>query len=599
VKSRMAHIAAALIAIALTASGCQGVRWEQYINGGQPTATPRAPHVTATPTPDVRPTVVPVELVPPEVEQFAHEWPMANRSYDNARTTFDSEINSENVSELGVAWTIAIPGVGSWGSAASNPLIADGIIYFQDLMTNVYAINLEDGTPIWQKLYGQSVLGPNGPALGWGKIFIEGGVNTVIALDMETGEELWETVPLEGPGGSYQPHVYGGYVFAGVGAGAIEQTADEVTARRGYGGGTSGHIYAIDQSNGNILWSFQTVTEDFWGNPEVNSGGGIWFPPAIDSENNLTFWSTGNPAPFPGTLEYPNAASRPGPNLYSNTMLALELDTGDLIWYDQVLPRDLFDLDFQLSPILAEAQIDGQERQIVIGSGKLGRVYAFDRITGERYWETEVGIHQNDLLQEIPMGEEVEVYPGVWGGVETPMALAEGVVYMMVANLPTPYTATGWDAHNGQEAVSNAEGRTQLDNGTAEFVAIDINTGEILWSTEFDRVGFAAATVVNDLVFTATLDGMIYALNREDGEVAWTFQAPGGIIAWPAVAGDSIVWPVGLGRDPVLMTLRIGAGGDVQTPATHPTQTPEAEDSPIQTPLVPPMIEPTPAQPES
>jgi outer membrane protein assembly factor BamB len=93
-----------------------------------------------------------------------------------------------------------------------------------------------------------------------------------------------------------------------------------------------------------------------------------------------------------------------------------------------------------------------------LGSGKLGIVYGFDPETGERLWETWIGIHQNDWLEELPMGEVVEVYPGVWGGVETPMAAADGVVYALTLNLMTPYTATGWDAEDGTEAVARAEG---------------------------------------------------------------------------------------------------------------------------------------------
>jgi glucose dehydrogenase len=101
-----------------------------------------------------------------------------------------------------------------------------------------------------------------------------------------------------------------------------------VDARRGYAGGTSGIAYALDQETGELVWSFRVVEDDFWGNPEINSGGGIWYPPAVDPETGLTFWATGNPAPFPGTIDYPNASSRPGDNLYTNTMLALDLHSG-------------------------------------------------------------------------------------------------------------------------------------------------------------------------------------------------------------------------------------------------------------------------------
>ncbi len=530
--------------------------------------TEPTPEIEFTPTPDATPTPMEeeedpempetgLEDVPAEVSQYEDEWPMANKDYSNTRATFDSEISSENVDQLEIAWSYPITGIGPYGGAAGNTLIANNIVYFQDLQSNIVALDLESGEVIWEHEVTQAVVGPNGPAIGYGKLFAQVGVHRLRAIDLETGEELW-TVLLQGPSGAHQPYVYSGYILTGIQAGAVDiEVPGHVNAARGYSGGTTGFAYAIDQETSELVWSFQTVEEDFWGNPDVNSGGGIWYPPAIDPERGLTFWSTGNPAPFPGTIDYPNASSRPGDNLYTNTMLALDLHTGELVWYNQVLPHDLFDLDFQISPILATAEIDGQERDIVLGSGKLGRVFAFDRDSGEILWDTPVGIHQNDELDEVPLGEEVLVYPGVWGGVETPMSYAEGLVYVPVVNLPTPYTATGHDAADGVEAVANATGRTELPEGTGEFVAIDVGTGEIVWSMDLDVPPFGGATVVNDLVFFTTFDGMIYALDREDGSEVWSFQAPNGIIAWPSVAGDTIVFAAGVGEEPQVFALRL------------------------------------------
>jgi outer membrane protein assembly factor BamB len=562
-----------LMVVLLLMAGCEPANWEWLAQERDPTPTPRAPNVTPTPTPEVRPTVVPVQAIPPEVEQFAAEWPMANKDYANTRATFDSRINSENVHELGVAWAFAIPGASKWGSAATNPLVVNGIVYFQSLMTDVYALDLEKGALIWKKIYGESAFGPNGPALGWGKLFIQNGEKHLIALDMEDGRELWKT-ELEGPGGAQQPLAYGGYVYTGVGAGALEEGPGDALGMKLNAAGTSGHIYGIDQETGTIIWSFQTVEEGFWGHPELNSGAGVWFPPAIDTETHMTFWATGNPSPFPGTKDWPNASSRPGPNLYSNTLLAHDGVTGEMIWYNQVWPRDIFNYDFQNPPILAVAQIDGEDRPIVIGTGKMGRVYGFDRATGDLLWETPVGLHENDELPELPLGEVVTVLPGMWGGIETPAATADGVVYVITLNLPSDYTATAFDAEDGNEAVDNIEGRIVYDEGHSELVALDISNGEILWSIMLEHVGFGATTVVNDLVFTATYDGMIYAVNRADGSIVWTYQAPGGIIAWPAVVEDAIVWPIGLGRQPVLLTLRLGAEGVMPLPAARSTPMP-------------------------
>lgn len=302
------------------------------------------------------------------------------------------------------------------------------------------------------------------------------------------------------------------------------------------------------------------VEEGFWGNPELNSGGGIWYPPGIDPEGGITYWGTGNPAPFPGTVDFPNGSSRPGPNLYTNSMLALNAQTGELIWYNQVKPHDLFDLDFHISPILASVEINGEIRNLAIGSGKLGRIVAMDRTTGETVWDTEVGIHQNDNLQEISADEATIVYPGQLGGVENPMSFADNTVYAVAVNLGTPHTATGWDAETGPESVPRSEGRMNQREGTIDVVALDASNGDVIWETPLDTVSFSGTTVVNDLVFIATLDGIIYALSREDGQIVWEYAAPGGINALPAVTQDTIIFPIGIGSNPVLLALRLPTG---------------------------------------
>jgi outer membrane protein assembly factor BamB len=390
---------------------------------------------------------------------------------------------------------------------------------------------------------------------------------------LASGNQLWSS-ELFGPTGANQPLAFGGFVYTGVAAGVYYQDPGEPLQLNK--GGTSGHAFGLDQSNGTMIWSFQTVEEGFWGNQLVNSGAGVWFPPAIDTETGMTYWTTGNPSPMPGTVEYPNASSRPGPNLYSESVLALDGKSGELVWYNQVRSHDIFNYDLQNSPVLATGEINGEERKLVIAAGKMGYVYAMDRATGELYWDTPVGVHENDLLQELPPHEVVTIAPGFWGGVESPIATADGVVYAAVANLPSPYTSDAFGSTDGDKAVTNLEGRVEYATGTSEAVALDINTGEILWSTPLPAVSFASATVVNDLLFVATYDGVIYALARDDGSEVWSMQAPGGIIAWPAVAGDTIIWPVGLGREPQVLALRLGVKGEVTRPAARalPTPTP-------------------------
>jgi glucose dehydrogenase len=305
--------------------------------------------------------------IPPEVAQHVKDWPLPNKDYSNTRATMDSEINSGNVKNLQMIWSIPINITGAFGSAACNPLILSDTIYFQDLGSNVYSIALKTGKINWMKRYNLSTIGPNGPAVGYGKVFMAKGAYNMAALEMDTGKELWASNISTGKtvGIDIQPAVYNNIVYT--------STVPGSSASNFYTGGGIGAIYALDQETGKVEWNFSTVdTPDIWGNKEVNSGGGCWYTPSIDLNTGTIYWGVGNPAPWPGTSKYPSGSSRPGPNLYTDSMLALDSSSGSLKWYSQVNSHDILDHDFQIPPILADANISGKPQAIVIGSGKMG-----------------------------------------------------------------------------------------------------------------------------------------------------------------------------------------------------------------------------------
>jgi len=476
--------------------------------------------------------------VPPEVLRYSMDWPLPNKDYANTRATFDANISSENVQGLQIAWSMPINASSLFGGASSNPIILGDRIYFQDLQSNVYSLDLLDGSLVWKQNYSLANIGPNGPAVGWGKLFSAKGVHKISALDLETGAELWETNISDRStvGIDIQPAVYNHTVYV--------STVPGTSSEDFYSGGGIGVIYALAEESGEIEWNFSTVdTAELWGNKEVNSGGGCWYTPSVDLNTGIMFWGVGNPAPWPGTPKFPNGSSRPGPNLYTDSILALDSRDGRLVWYNQVNPHDILDLDFQAPPILARAEVGGTTQEIVIGAGKLGRVYAFNRSSGCTLWTAVVGRHLNDQLASLPEGV-TQVYPGYFGGVETPMAYAEGAVFVPYVDLYTNYT---------DSSVVDAQSFDQAKGG---LVAIEVDTGKILWEKTFDTINVGGATVINDLVFTATFDGTVYALLREDGREMWKFKAPAGINAWPAVAKDSIIWPCGTGGSPSIIALR-------------------------------------------
>jgi outer membrane protein assembly factor BamB len=343
--------------------------------------------------------------------------------------------------------------------------------------------------------------------------------SSVAAFDSSSGDELWRTELTETSGGAVniQPLL-------------VDDAVLVATSSLGRPG-SRGTLFALEAATGDIRWSFDTIeSPDLWGRPDLNAGGGSWFPPAVDLDAQRVYWGTSNPYPWPGLPDFPNGSSRPGDNRWTNSTVALDLTTGELVWGHQHRPHDLFDLDSSLTVL-----VDAGGEQVVVSSGKFGRVVGLDPATGEELWNTPVGIHENDDLQEYT--GELTVYPGYLGGVTTPLAAAEGVVFVAVVNAPTELPdqiidfrpeSPNFDIHNGQ------------------MVAVDAENGDIVWDVEVDGQAFGGATVVNDLVFGSTLTGELFALDRATGETRWSTQMESGINGWPAVAGNTIVFPAGV-----------------------------------------------------
>ncbi|HET9848586.1 MAG TPA: PQQ-binding-like beta-propeller repeat protein [Candidatus Dormibacteraeota bacterium] len=483
------------------------------------------------------------------------DWPQANHDYANTRVATGSPISSANVRRLGVDWTLRVAGISQFGALTTSPIVVNRTVYLQDLKSDVYAVDLDTGKLIWQKIYDAPNHGPNGAGYDNGRVFVTSGDHTVAALDAKTGNEVWSrrvAPPLQRVNEQLTAHNGSVYV----------STIDSEFAQPQDGTGM-GTIHAMDERTGDDLWTFNTVKDgDLWGNPQINSGGGAWYPPAIDTATDTTYWGTNNAAPWPGLKGYPNGSSRPGPNLYTESELAIDR-SGHLQWFNQVKAHDLFDYDFTASPILTSATVNGSSRKIIVGAGKGGYVIAFDRRTGSQIWKTAVGLHQNDQLTMVPAGQTISVAPGSYGGVETPMALANAVVYVPVVNQPTDFTDTGFTV-------------PPVTTATGELDAIDVNTGRILWTAKLDAPDFGSALVAGDLVFTSTFAGKVLALNRASGQQVWSWQAPGSINGFIAAAGDRLLVPVGLGATPMLVSLKLGASGSASATVTA---TPTASSS--------------------
>lgn len=438
-------------------------------------------------------------------------WRSANGDLAGTRTAHGSEIDSESVGSLRVAWRFRYPGrAGFSGIAASTPLVADGVVYVQDLNSNVYALDADSGRPRWTHRFDVENGGPNGLALAGGRIFGNTTASS-FALDGETGRLLWETRLGSPPGTpiTIAPAVARGLVFT------------STTAQRP---GGRGELVGLEADTGAIRWRFDTI-EAPWRFPDA-FGGGAWQTPTV-AEDGRVYWGIANPNPWGGTAERPNGGSYPGPVRYTSSLVVLEGESGALAWFDQVTPHDIRDYDFQNPPVLAG--------DLVVGAGKAGRVLAWNARTTSRVWETEVGLHRNDR-GSLP-ARRISVCPGFLGGVETPLAVAHGRVFVPSVDLCYPESSRG----SGNLGFY----RVQPESGRGRFTALDLETGERLWERRLPQPVFGCATVSNDLVFTSTYDGRIYAFDTETGATVWEERAPAGINACPAVAGDLLLVQAG------------------------------------------------------
>jgi outer membrane protein assembly factor BamB len=468
----------------------------------------------------------PIDALPPEFLDAADtDWLVQGRNLAQDRSVTGSNISSETVAGLTEAWSLDFNSTAPFGALVANPIILGNTLYIQDATSNVLALDRETGEQLWSSVYDTAIPsgGPNGIAVGYGRIVYPVGNGGVVAADAVTGDEIWsiDITGLRGEGVCTAPLIYDNNVWISTVPGGVDGF---------YQGGMRGVIHVIDIADGKVLWYFDTVVDNLWGNPSVNSGGGFWNPPSVNSEGEM-FFAIANAAPYPGTEEYPSGSSRPGDNDYANNVIRIDRETGELIWHTNITGRDLFDSDNHLSPVVGTVEWDdGYARELVFAAGKHGFVVALDPDTGVEFWRTPVGTHRNAHVQEIPEGEALDLMPR--SGILTPIAYQDGAVYCAIFE-------------NVRSVTPTQEVSGPLVEGTGKVVALDARTGSMLWEVDLPAGALAGATVVNDLVFTGALDGRVRAYHTADGSLVWSAQASSGLNAPLAVSGDFLYVPAG------------------------------------------------------
>jgi outer membrane protein assembly factor BamB len=486
-------------------------------------------------------------------EGVATSWELPNANLTQTRDV-ESEIESSNVNELGVAWTTPIVGHGAYGGWATTPVVVEGVVYAQDLESNVYAIDYETGKVLWMRKYNSPDEGPNGVTVAEGTVY-GATTDSAFALNAETGEQLWskKLTRNKAEGIDMAPGFNNGTVYVSTVPGNTHAF---------YEGNGQAILWAMDSKTGATKWKWEEVPKNLWGNPKVNSGGGQWEPPSFDAEGNV-YLEVANPAPFPGAPGEPYGSSRPGKNLYTDSVVKLNKDTGKLEWYYQLTPHDIFDHDLNNQAMITEG---AEGEQIVISAGKAGIAFAVSAETGKLLWETPVGKHNghdkdniysmNKEFSKLPKTTEPYlVKPAL--GVETPYATDGKLTFMPVVD---------------DEFNFNTKEFTGPETG--EMVALENATGKVKWDHKFKSPVYGAATVSNDLVWTTTFDGTLWALNTETGEVVWSTQLPAGTNAPVAINEDTVItgagYAQGANQEPLIVAYKLGATGKLPTEEKAP-----------------------------
>jgi glucose dehydrogenase len=493
---------------------------------------------------------------------LAGEWPSYGRDYTNQRYSPLTGINRGNVARM-VPRRVFQTGTARVNGLIASPIIHEGTMYLSTPYNQVIAWDLKSGRTKWRYEYklGPSIpcCGPTnrGVAIGGGRVVMGTLDARAVALDAATGELAWEAEEAS-PDSAYAitmaPLVVGDLVIVGT-SGAEYATRGRVTAYDLKTGERRWRWFAIPSPEAGGWWGRWSDTTpagdrlprdiarehadsaryaDAW----RIGGGSVWTTPAYDPKRGLIFFGVGNPVP-----EY-DASVRPGDNLYTVSIVALEAATGRLRWYHQYIPHDIWDYDAANPPVL----MTSGGRELVAHAGKVGWVYFLDRDTGELVRRSEALVPQQNLFVP-PSPEGVWRSPGAAGGSDWhPSAWSPltGLLYVPAVHFPMLFKsfhqepAAGQDYRGGNEAEL-----AKPDAGWSTLAAVDPLTGKIRWQTRtapLSTLGGALATG-GGLVFAGDQGGWFRAYDQRNGKVLWEFMCGAGVNAPPvAFEQDGETW---------------------------------------------------------
>ncbi|MGB3023144.1 MAG: PQQ-binding-like beta-propeller repeat protein [Methyloceanibacter sp.] len=474
-----------------------------------------------------------------------------NGNYDQTRYYPGKQINTSNVGNLRPAWIFQTE---VKESLETTPIVVDGVMYVTTSFNHVYAINAKTGEQYWHYKHKMGPVttyccGPNnrGVAIYKDKVYMGTLDAKLVALDAKTGSLIWQTdiaEPELGYSETMAPTAVDGKILIGTNGGEY---------------GIRGFVRAYDAETGKLVWNFDTIPENsvgVWathdatgkdmhrdiaaekaaleklGDPYKTLGGGVWQNPAVDLKTKRIYFVVGNPSPdLDGSI-------RPGDNLYTDSLVSLDLDTGKYACHFQYIAHDVWDLDAVSPPILVDVKDkDGNTVPGVIHGGKTGNVYVHDRKDCSLIRFSEAMVDQTGMWT-LPTAEGAPMLPGANGGVEWSVMAVNpelNLTYAVNLHQPMTYHVESSPYPGGKLWLGGAfkiiPGSDQFGNVTA----VDYNTGKIAWQkkTPLPMMG-GALTTAGGLMFTGEGDGWFRAYDAKSGDVLWSFFAGAGVNAPPA-----------------------------------------------------------------
>ena len=484
-----------------------------------------------------------------------HNWLTYSGDYDSQRHTTLDQIDPTNVDELELKWVFQAQSLQVF---QTSPLVVDGIMYLTEAPNTVVALDATLGRVFWRYEYTPSTLSRpccgrvnRGVAILGHTLFMATIDAKLIAINATTGQPLWATQVADASQGyamTLAPLIIKDKVIIGVAGGEY---------------GVRGFIAAYDPATGDETWKFYTIPgpgepgHETWGGGDawMHGGASVWVTGSYDPDLNLTYWGIGNPGP-----DW-NPEQRPGDNLYSDSVVALNADTGELEWYFQFTPNDDYDYDSVQVPVLVDYPVqDGSTVKLMLWGNRNGFFYVLDRqngqfVSGDPYvfvnWAE--SLDDNGRPVETPQAPGDPTYPGPAGGTN------------WYAPSYSPSTQLFYlSAWEGQGAIFEAEeseyqpgrpflggrpgnalpgapvlppiSRGAINNwteeaGTGAVIAIDPTTGDERWRFSMtDVTSSGVLTTATDVLFTGNREGYFHALDAQTGDLLWR-RTLGGMIA--------------------------------------------------------------------